>query len=460
MRYIAFFFSVILLSCGQPTPQHTPNFTTQSTGKWWLDKPIRLIQTNLPETNVEMDIDAYVRSLVESSANAVLVNVGGIVGNYPSELPYHYVNKRMKIDFIKAVTEKCNEHNIRVIGRFDFSKINEELAFKKKEWLYKGIKGNFVNYNGQVHACINGGYQQEYSFKILEEAITKYKLDGIFFNMIGYQTRDYSGNYHGICQCNACKKRFHDSTDLTLPTVEDMNDKTFRLYKDFKSATASDLFYRINDHIKTLDSNLAICTYTTAGVDMRRRESGTHISHEIEWNYSASDHIKIDQSMWNNKVTSNGAVHFMSIPYRHIATSPNTTRIRLAENILNGGNLDFYCIGTLINQEDRTGLDVVKDVYGFHKENEDYFTQVQPHSKVCVIKDSRDEFRGIFKMLIEEHILFDVLFPPALTMKDSPKQLSDYEVVILSNTRNLSPEQCLAIDNYVKNGGKVLATGF
>ena len=62
-----------------------------------------------------------------------------------------------------------------------------------------------------------GGYQQEYMYEILEEAITKYPLDGVFFNMIGFPQNDYSRVYHGICQCENCKKSFKAYCGLDLP---------------------------------------------------------------------------------------------------------------------------------------------------------------------------------------------------------------------------------------------------
>ena len=37
-----------------------------------------------------------------------------------------------------------------MIGRFDFSKLNENFAAKNPEWLYVSESGNNVNYNGQV----------------------------------------------------------------------------------------------------------------------------------------------------------------------------------------------------------------------------------------------------------------------------------------------------------------------
>ncbi len=197
---------------------------------WWLNEPVRLIQTNLREIDaIDFDVNEYVRLMEDYGANTVLVNVGGIVANYTTNLDYQYRNPHLKFDIIGQVVEKLHRKGIRVIGRFDFSKINESIAAWNQDWLYIDVKGEIVNYNGQIHTCVNGQYQQEMLFNILDEAITRYPLDGIFFNMIGYQTRDYSRNYHGICQSDACRKRFVEySGGMNLPVVEDVNDPVFR----------------------------------------------------------------------------------------------------------------------------------------------------------------------------------------------------------------------------------------
>ena len=123
--------------------------------KWWLNKPHRLYQSNLRDIDVDFDIDEYIRLVKEYKATAVMFNVGGIVANYPTELHYHYRNPYLKNDLVHQLVNRLHGENIKALGRFDFSKINESLAFDKKEWLYKGTKGNHVNYNGQVHTCIN-----------------------------------------------------------------------------------------------------------------------------------------------------------------------------------------------------------------------------------------------------------------------------------------------------------------
>lgn len=52
---------------------------------------------------------------------------------------------------------------MKLLARFDFSRLNEQIALKHPDWLYKSVNGNRVNYNGQVHTCLNGMYQQEKS---------------------------------------------------------------------------------------------------------------------------------------------------------------------------------------------------------------------------------------------------------------------------------------------------------
>jgi hypothetical protein len=427
---------------------------------WWNRTPIRLIQTNLREIDAQMDVDAFVKSIEEASANVVLINVGGIVANYPTRLPFHYKNTFMKGDLVGDLLQRLHAKGIRVLGRFDVSKINENLAVKKPEWLYVGMDGKFVNYNGQVHTCLNGGYQQQYAFEILKETIENYDLDGIFFNMPGYTTSDYSGNYHGICQCQNCKKRFHDSTGMTLPVREDMSDPVFRKYNAFRKTTSEELFIQVGNFIKKLNPKLIISTYTDAGVDMTRSESSSWLTSDYEWNYFSTDHVKRVLGSYKDRSPSNLLQYFLAIGYRHIATSPNIARIWVLENMLNGAPLDVYVIGTLVNQEDRRFIPIMNDIYRFHKTYESLFTNLQPLSKVALIRGSRDEHKGLIKLLSEEHIMFDVIEPTAVGSIRLPKRLEDYDVLIFGDLSDMSEQLVVLIDDYVKQGGKILCTGF
>lgn len=427
---------------------------------WWNRAPYRLVQTNLREIDATMEVDAYVQSMVDASVNIVLINVGGIVANYPTKLPYHFRNTFMKGDLVGDLIKGLHSKGIKVIGRFDFSKINETLAAKKPEWLYVSTAGKNVNYNGQVHTCPNGGYQQEYGMEILKEAITTYPLDGIFFNMIGYTTSDYSGTYYGICQCENCKKKFNDSTGHTLPVKADMNDPVFREYNAFKKTTADKLFKQIGNHIKSLNPKIMINTYADAGVDMIASESGAELTPEYEWNYSATDNVKRILGSYKDRSPGNLLIYFQAIGYRHVGTSPNMAKVWMLENMLHGAPLGFVVVGTLVNYEDRIFIPTLNDLYGFHKTNEKLFTNVQAVNKVALIRGSADEYEGMIKLLSEEHIMYDIIDPSAIGTERLPRRLEDYEAVILGDVSNMDERLIAAIDTYVKNGGKILATGF
>ena len=432
-------------------------------GTWWNREPYRLVQTNLPEIEALMDREAYVQSMVDANATIVLLNVGGIVANYPTKLPFHYTNPFMGDgDLVGDLVKGLNAKGIKVMARFDFSKINETLAAQKPEWLYVSAAGQNVNYNGQVHTCINGGYQQEYVFDILTEALLTYPFDGIFFNMIGYQTSDYSGNQYGICQCANCKRRFYEMTGYQLPArLGGMDDPVTLAYNNFRNVTSRELFNKIGEHIKTVRPDIMINTYTDAGVDMIASESNSEFTRVNEWNYSATDNVKRVLGSYKDRSPGNLLIYFQAISYRHVGTSPNLARVWMLEHILHGAPLGFVVTGgTLVTYEDRIFMPELNRYYGFHKQYEKLFTNVQSVNKVAIIGDSRNEYQGIMKILTEEHIMYDIIQPSVIGTERLPRKLEDYEVLILAEITRMNESQINAIDTYVQNGGKIITTGF
>jgi len=408
---------------------------------WWIE-PQRLLQTNLREIDATMDIDKYVYEVKDFGASVVLFNVGGIVANYPTDLEFHWRNTHMKGDLVGAVLERLHKEGIRMIGRFDFSKINEKYAAEHPEWLYVSEKGKNVNYNGQVHTCVSGGYQQEYMFKILGEAIDRYPLDGVFFNMIGYTRSDYSGNYHGLCQCENCKRLFKEYSGMELPRSADSSNPAYAKYVEFTRTMSDKQFHRVNTFLKRKRPDLAICTYTTAGVDVIRKESNRPLG---QGTYHDTDKAKWTLLTCGQRQLANAAVHFIAIPYRHAAVSPYLTIRRLWQHMINGAWLDFYCIGPLQRQEDGTGLDLAACLYNFHAANEKWLVHTQGAGQVALVR------RGV-QILCENQIAFE------LTLLD-PAQLAKFQLVIVPDAGGLSEQQCHILDEYVLKGGKLLLTG-
>lgn len=52
--------------------------------RWWHRQPIRFLQTNLSETDSAVDPRALVAAVADFGANTFLMNMGGIVAQYPT----------------------------------------------------------------------------------------------------------------------------------------------------------------------------------------------------------------------------------------------------------------------------------------------------------------------------------------------------------------------------------------
>lgn len=70
----------------------------------------------------------------------------------------------------------------------------------------------------------------------------------------------------------------------------------------------------------------------------------------------------------------------------------------------------------LVNQEDRALVPVLQDIFHFHAENEETFTNVHSLARVAVIRGPQAEFRGpqaefrgLVRILSENHIPFDII---------------------------------------------------
>lgn len=69
--------------------------------------------------------------------------------------------------------------------------------------------------------------------------------------------------------------------------------------------------------------------------------------------------------------------------------------------------------------------------------------------------DWNDEFNGLARWLIEEHLPFDIRIAENLV---SAAQLRPYDLVVLPDTVNVSDEFCAIAKEYVRRGGRLLAT--
>jgi hypothetical protein len=437
---------------------------------WW-DVPFRMVQTNLREIDVTLDPKRLIDDVESLNANVVLVNVGGIVAFYPTQLRLHHRSDFMQSDMVGAVIKEAHSRNIRVVGRFDFSKCHSDVYQEHPDWFWVGIDGAPVTYNGLYHTCVNGGYYRDYCLRILEEALSTYPLDGVFFNMFGYQVYDYSGNYHGICQCPNCKRLFREKYGEELPREENWDDPVYQKYIEFKRVTVLEVAKAIIETIRRVRPETGIMLRTDDS-DIIRLEVNRDLERELpEWGYWAGEQAKWSASFGKGKPYCSATVHFIDIPYRFVSESAGCMGLRMAQQLAGGSSLDFYVLGTL-EQDDRKDYEVVKSLFKYAEQNQSAYDGLRSTARVALVDSRRTrEFyerrkpmrcahhmRGAYRILVENHVPFDIIADERLEDDDAPAMLSRYDAVILANTAVLSDRQLQVLDEYVAAGGGLIAT--
>lgn len=427
---------------------------------WWQTQQWRLIQTNLREIDM-LDVDAQqvIRDLESFKANVLLLNAAGIIASYPTNLPFHFQSPYLTGDSLQEILDACHNAGIRVMARTDFSKVRRPIYEAHPDWAYVSPDGEIVDYNGDVHVCINGPYQQEHALVIIEELFETLDFDGIFFNMGGYQTRDYSGNYYGICHCQHCQRKFEAMYGMSLPEVEDLSTPVYRTYLKFKQRTLADHRAKVYRFITERWPHVCIANHTAFNRGFIRQESNTALERPLpHWQYSASDNTKWAVRSFPEMVSSNTTVDFIDFPYRHVAVSPHQQTLRLAQNLANGGALDYYLMGRLDNHEDRSGFEGIRDLFHYHAAHEETYVDLVSKANVLLLKQSgphTDEYRGWFRILVENHLLFDAVRADAA----SDILWEQYDAVVVPELEAMSDVLARRLDAFVEAGGTLIAVG-
>jgi hypothetical protein len=455
---------------------------------WWQEQPIRLVQTNLREIDARRNPREIVREVKAFDANTILFSVGGIVSFYPTQLefqtPVPYLKGEHALDrtpvyrsprdgeetvhdFVGEAVAEADALGLHFIARLDLSKCHKHVYERRPEWFFRRPDGKPQLYNGLYSTCVSGGYYQDYSFEIMSEILDRYPIDGFFFNMFGYKSYDYSGNYHGLCQCDNCRRRFFEMYGERLPVEVDMTSPVYLDYIEFQRVMTDTLTESIAAFIHQ-HPGVALVNYQVRFADMVRSESNSAVDRPLPmWQLSGSDNVKRVRGTYPDKPSCNAAVYFVDIPYRFASVSPHQTALRLAQDIAHGGDIDLYVLGTL-QQEDRQALDIARQIYRFAAEHADLYRGMRSLARTCLLypqrsyaygKSMQAAYRGAFRVLTEHQVPFDCVHDMILEDIDEDELQERCDLLILPEAACLSDHQAEVVDAFVERGGRVIATG-
>jgi hypothetical protein len=440
---------------------------------WW-EEPYRIVQTNLRLSDAKLDPQSLAEQIREFGATAVTFNVGGIYAWYPTELELQAINPFLTRDLTGSMLEAAHGARLKMVGRYDLSKGTRIAYEAHPEWFVHNKAGEPQEYNGTYQACVNGEWAKDYALRILNESLSRYALDGVFFNMTGYQPYDYSNRYRGICHCQNCRDRFAAMFNRQLPEREDFSDPAYPDYLLFKKRTAAAASQAIYDTVKRLRPGTGVMGNGRGACDFMRLEVQRAVSRPApEWPHQAGELCRWGAARNRGMAYATASTNFLDYQWRYASETPDHHLLRFGQTIANGGQIDYYLLGTF-EQPNAAPLEPARRFMHWHAANEEHLAGTRSLARVALYHSRATElhagaidsgqqqtqgFRGAYRALLEGRVPFDFVSDERADDADFLEQLTAYDVIVLANVGCLSDTEAAALDAFVERGGTLIATG-
>jgi len=453
--------------------------------------PVRMIQPNLRMIDAKgLRGEKLVRQCRDYGANAVLANAGGIVAWYPTVLPYHWRNPLLDHDYVGAVTASARRLGMRVLLRMDWSCLIPEIGRRHRDWLALDAAGRPLiewprSARPLMRTCTNRPYWQEFAFRELEELMSRYPVDGFFFN-----AWDLPG-----CRCPECSKAVKDALGEPLPKQIPWDSAFGRAYLVWRARHHADFTRRLNERITrfgtgallTVDYHLTNDNphhlgragwdgaLLTDAVDMVTVEAFNFLDRSRpHWRYWAEEESRMISAFPGGKpgiVLLSGSERGYG---RRPAQPPEQVELNIRQIVEHGGHPCVAFSGDF-RQDDRKVLPVVKRVFrklaaqpaprrGWHR-------RTSRQAGVALVYGQRTldlyggeasreralfHYRGWYEAFAGRRTDFTVVHDGALV--EYLERHRELKSLVLPNCAVLGDAACRAIERWVSRGGRLVAT--
>src|SRR6266704_6276726 len=159
----------------------------QTAGRPWYETMRRCGQLNLNERDpLSLDVAGWIEYWASLKLDALLLNGGGIVAFYPTEVPYHHRSEFLgQRDLFGEMTAAARKRGIRVVARMDCNYAYEEAFRARPEWFERERDGSPRRHGESTwlyKTCMFSPYFTEQMPAIYRESNRRYAPDGFFTN--------------------------------------------------------------------------------------------------------------------------------------------------------------------------------------------------------------------------------------------------------------------------------------
>ncbi|MCL2157994.1 MAG: beta-galactosidase trimerization domain-containing protein [Oscillospiraceae bacterium] len=366
-------------------------------------------------------------------------------------------NKRhpnLNFDLLDKMLSACHEIGVQT-PVYVSAGLDEKIAREHPEWLLRnkdesvGWNGGFMN-AGYHLFCFNSPYFELLIEQVVEiaEQFKDKNIEGFFLDIVSPR----------ICYCQNCVKLLRAEGDdpRDEAAVKDLGERTYKKY-----------YTKINEAIRAVNPNLRIF-HNGGHIPTGRRElafANTHL--EIEslptggWGY---DHFPMSA-----RYVQGLGLEFLGMTGKFHTTwgefggfkHPNALKYEVALSVANGAKCS---IGDQMHPEgflDPSTYALIGAAYAEVEKIEQYCDDVESVADIALFGDDfyaarfggnyKKSFVGASRMLLEGKYLFDIV--------DQESELEKYKLVVLPDCIRIDDKLKAKLDEFAKNGGKILASG-
>jgi hypothetical protein len=451
----------------------------------WYARMRRCGQLNFNERDpLTLDVGSWADYWASLRVDAVLLNGGGIVAFYPTEVPHHRRSEFLGgRDLFGELAAASRKRGLRVVARMDCNYAYEDALRARPEWFERDRDGSARRHGESTwlfKTCMFSPYFTEQMPAIYREMNRRYGPDGFFTN--GWP----STGALTVCHCESCRKLYDrigvppDDTDATSPIYRryyaaymDRIAEVWRLWDAVAREGRPDAVYvgNLGGGIRVV-KDLARLAESAAwfNADHQGRAGDTPI-------WDCAQQGRVAQSVMKGRTITNvtGSYSNSRTTWRHVAKPAAEATLWMAQTTASGMVPWFHWLGGA--PEDQRWREVGRTFFSWLAQHEAHFRNRRSLADVAVLfpqstiafyrsgtapgswrggerVQATEYLQGLYYALLEGRILFDFVHEGHL----SPETLGRYRVLLVPNAALLSDAACRRIRDYAAAGGSVLAT--
>jgi len=443
----------------------------------WYVTMRRCGQLNFNERDpLTLDVRAWAEYWASLRVNALLVNGGGIMAFYPTDVLYHHRSAFLGTrDLFGEMAAAARARGIRVVARMDCNYSWEEALQAHPEWFERDRDGQPRRHNESTwlfKTCMFSPYFTEQMPAIYREIGKRYAVDSFFTN--GWP----STGALGVCYCESCQKVYREKVGGVPP---EQTDATNPLYRRYYAVFMDRLLevWRLWDAVARESRPDAVYVGNLGG-GIRVVKDLARIGQVAGWFnadhqgrsgdtplWDCAQQGRVARSVMNGRTITNvtGAYSNSRPVWRHVAKPAAETTLWMAQTVASGMVPWFHWLGG--SPEDQRWRDTGRQFFSWLAAQEPHFRNTRsvtdlavlfPQSTIAFYGAGRvqatDYLQGLYAALLQGRFLFDFVHENDL----SEKTLARYRALLVPNAAYLADESCRQIRAYVQAGGSLLAT--